>query len=153
MRSNLFMSTTKVSSEQTAGEITRVLAKGGAKQIMIEYGADQQATGITFAIEISGQSIAYKLPIRVGPVFALLHKERRHSHWKYKDADQEQAVRTAWRQVLRWVEAQLALVQTGMVDVREVFTAYMLCGTGETLYERVAGSQYKLLEMDQEPRP
>ena len=57
-----------------------------------------------------------------------------------------QAKRIAWRQILRWVEAQLALVETGMVKIQEVFIPYMLMDKGKTLYEKLEETQFKMLE-------
>ena len=45
------------------------------------------------------------------------------------------------------MKAQLALVQTQMVTVREIFLPYMLTGGGdnETLYTRLAKSDFRAL--------
>jgi hypothetical protein len=46
----------------------------------------------------------------------------------------------AWRQILRWVEAQLALIDTGMVQPQEVFLSYAIVNQGEgdqSMYEAV----------------
>ena len=45
--------------------------------------------------------------------------------------------RTAWRNVMYWIKAQLALVEIGMFDVTEVFLPYMLMDGQETLYNRM----------------
>jgi hypothetical protein len=48
-----------------------------------------------------------------------------------------QAKRIAWRQILRWIEAQMAFARTGMVKIQEVFMPYIQVSiTGQTLYER-----------------
>jgi hypothetical protein len=41
----------------------------------------------------------------------------------------------AWRQILRWVQAQMALVETKMVKVEEVFLPYIQGPGGQTVYE------------------
>jgi hypothetical protein len=72
----------------------------------------------------------------------LLAKARRFS----SNIDAE-AKRIAWRQTRRWVEAQLAYVQTNQVKFEQVFLAYMQVGLGsETLYERLEGNRFKMLE-------
>ena len=43
--------------------------------------------------------------------------------------------RTAWRIVKDWVEAQMALVETRMVTVPQVFLPYTLMRNGRTLSE------------------
>lgn len=58
-----------------------------------------------------------------------------------------QAKRIAWRQILRWVEAQLALVETDMVKMQEVFMPYIQVNIkGQTLYEKLEESKFKMLE-------
>lgn len=48
----------------------------------------------------------------------------------------QQTERTAWRQVLRWVEAQLSMIEIGMVQTHEVFQPYALIpGTEKTMFE------------------
>jgi hypothetical protein len=60
----------------------------------------------------------------------------------------EQAERVAWRQLLRWVQAQLAMIDTGMVRTEEVFMPYIVvnAATNQTLFERMVETQFKMLE-------
>jgi hypothetical protein len=60
----------------------------------------------------------------------------------------EQAQRIAWRQLLRWVQAQLAMIDTGMVRTEEVFMPYIVVNpaTNQTLFERMQETQFKMLE-------
>lgn len=80
-----------------------------------------------------------KRPINIDPVQKRL-----------KSRDRSQAERTAWRLVLRWVQAQLAMIETGMVSAPEVFYPYTLiqdAGTGRmrTVFEDFIDSQLKAL--------
>ena len=61
------------------------------------------------------------------------------------DPSREQAVRTAWRIVKDWVEAQMALVETQMVSTQDVFLPYAVMQDGRTLAERVRESPQFLL--------
>lgn len=56
----------------------------------------------------------------------------------------EQAHRTAWRIVKEWVVAQMALIETGMVDMEEVFLPYMLIGN-RTVYEVLSEGNFRAL--------
>jgi hypothetical protein len=49
--------------------------------------------------------------------------------------DYEQAERVAWRIIKDWVEAQMAILDTQMVKMEEVFFPYMLNGQGQTLFQ------------------
>jgi hypothetical protein len=58
---------------------------------------------------------------------------------------QNKARRIAWRQVLRWVEAQLALIETGMVKTQEVFLPYAMVGQNgkrRTMFEVLEEKQF-----------
>lgn len=47
----------------------------------------------------------------------------------------EQAQRVAWRVLKSWIEAQIAIIETGMVAADEVFLPYQIVQGGETVYE------------------
>lgn len=51
------------------------------------------------------------------------------------DDSRDQAERVAWRIVKDWLAAQLAILETEMVDVQQVFLPYFLNRQGQTLYE------------------
>jgi hypothetical protein len=57
----------------------------------------------------------------------------------------EQAERVAWRQLLRWAQAQLAMIETGMAAAEEVFLPYLQEPSGRTVYEVFAESRFKAL--------
>lgn len=59
-----------------------------------------------------------------------------------------QAVRTAWRIVKDWVEAQMALVETRMVTTQEVFLPYAVMRDGRTLAQTVQSNPSFLLGSD-----
>ena len=60
--------------------------------------------------------------------------------------DRAQAERTAWRQVLRWVEAQMAMIEAGMTQTHEVFMPYaVIPGSDDKTMFQAWESQQKLL--------
>jgi len=85
------------------------------------------------------------LPIRWQPVLNAMNNDR---YTPNSLCNESQARRVAWRQILRWVQAQIALIETGMVELKEVFLPYILLNikTGETLYSRLETNKYKLIE-------
>ena len=133
----IYMGTTKIEPEKTAAEIQRVLAQCGAQQIAIDY-ANLKITALRWTMSVSGQNQCFILPVRVRPVYELMNRNRQRT-------DMAQAERTAWRQILRWIQAQLALIETSMVEPAEVFSPYMQVGRDQTLYQRIAESGLKLL--------
>ena len=50
---------------------------------------------------------------------------------------EEQAYRVAWRNILDWVEAQMALLEIEMAKIEEIFLPYMVNSIGETFFERM----------------
>src|ERR1039458_6782482 len=80
-------------------------------------------------------------PLRVDPIFKKLQEERRRQREQHTTRDQERAERIAWRQLLRWVEAQLAMVDLGMAQDAEVFMAYAVKRASIRLSEWIPSSR------------
>ncbi len=132
---SLYMETTKIPPEKTATEVTMLLVGAGASQIASDYGPDKKIRALRFVLRTNGQDLLFNLPARTEPVFLYLQKQRAPSNRSKKEQeDRIQAERVAWRQLLRWVQAQLAMIETGMVDAAEVFLPYME-RNGRTLYQ------------------
>jgi hypothetical protein len=135
---SLYMETTKISAERTAQEIAVLLAQSGASAVLTEYGKDRKISGLAFKLHVGDREVPFSLPVRVPPVFVCLQKNRSpRNRTKKGQQDLERAERVAWRQLLRWIQAQLALIDTGMVQTAEVFMPYVQVAPGQTLYERL----------------
>lgn len=141
----LFMETTKIPAETTVGQIQRLLGKHGAKKIMMEYD-NKEISGVVFSLMINKREYAYRLPCRWKPIYNIFQGRRISNLQDADDRDRAKAKRVGWRQILRWVEAQMALVQTEMVSTQEIFLPYMLHSSGRTLYEELENQQFKMLE-------
>jgi len=142
----LFMETTKIEPEQTVTEIQQVLGKYGAGAILTEYDKGQ-ITGVAFKINVNGKEIPFRLPCRWQAIHKTLSWKRKKSRYDSEERDIQQAKRIAWRQLLRWIEAQMALVQTDMVKIQEVFMPYIQVNlAGQTLYEKIEQSKFKMIE-------
>jgi len=143
---SLYMETTEIPPERTIAEITRLLVDKGATGIASKYAAGQVAA-VMFEMQIGGRPVPFKLPCRTEAVFKTLQSRRAPAYRRRSEAlDQARAPRVAWRQMLRWVQAQMALVETGMVQIEEVFLPYLALQGGRTLYEKVAADQFLQLE-------
>jgi len=122
-RDTLLMETTAISPVRTAGEIIAELVAIGATEINQSF-TDGKITGIRWMLNTPGGSRLFEMPIRSEGVYKIL-QDRRRDAWRYKTSDLEKAERVAWRQLLRWVEAQVAMIQTGMAQSSEVFLPYL----------------------------
>jgi len=121
--------TTKIDPYKTHGEIQIALAKHGAKKIMTDYDDDGRLGAISFLIDTPTGLKAIRLPAKVDAVHHTLIKQK-------VKCDREQAERVAWRILKDWVDAQMAILESEMVDMDEIFLPYMLDSTGnQTLYE------------------
>ena len=134
----LYMQSTKIEASRTAADIQSLLVRFGARQIMTEIDKDGEVTSLTFSVEVSGNLIPYKLPARIEPVFELLQAMRTVRNRSNKvEQDWDQAKRVAWRLLLRWLQSQLALIDTGMVSTAEVMTPWILLKDGKMLFEHI----------------
>jgi hypothetical protein len=144
----LYMATTGISPARTAAEIIELLVQAGATQIASDY-TEGTLSGLAFVLPAGGRSLAhcYKLPVRIEPVFKILNGRRKR--WRARDdnttKDREQAERVAWRQLYRWVQAQLAMIEVGMAEAPEVFLPYMQAENGRSMYELFQDHEMKLL--------
>lgn len=119
-------------------DIQNSLVKHRCKSISFDYDEDGKITGLGFGIEINGQVFMVKMPARVENVAALLKKQR-----VYRSEDQ--AYQTAWANIRDWIDAQLALVETQMVKIEEVFLPYFVSAGGKTLFEHMESDGFKRL--------
>lgn len=144
---DIFMGTTAAPVHQSMGEITRVLAKAGATSISQVFARDGSGhvTGMNFHIPVGKIIYPYNLPVRTEALYDKIHAMRKRNPESHEDADRKQAERIAWRQLLRWVEAQMALVETGMVETREVFLPYCLDRNGKTIFQVFLENEKKML--------
>ena len=130
--------TTDVPVNKTVSEIHLMLADHGAKRILFDYDADSKVTAISFTIETPTGEQAVRLPANVERVREVLRQQKnnpRNRNHSQIDDSRDQAERVAWRIVKDWLAAQLAILETEMVDVQQVFLPYFLNRQGQTLYE------------------
>jgi len=140
--------TTKIEAAKTVAEIQRILAAHGAKSILTSYGDDGSVEALAFQIETAQGVVGFRLPINPEPVLKIL--ERQSSLGKLRShqgrPDRAQAVRVAWRIIKDWVEAQMALLETEMVKMEQVFLPYVITRGGRTLYEAMVDRHFQLPE-------
>lgn len=126
--------TTKVNVYTTLGEIQAILVKHGAKKIMQDYDDEGRITALAFGVETPAGPRGIRLPANVDAVHTVLAKQ------KIK-CDREQAERVAWRIVKDWVEAQMAILESEMVQLDQIFLPYMVNDKGQTVFEVYRNNQ------------
>jgi hypothetical protein len=143
------MESTRVTPKRTAADITTLLIETGAESITMDHDIGGQITGMRFTLRVQNALVPFRLPLRVEPVYETLHNRRiKTQRWKadsFIERDREQAERVAWRQLLRWIQAQLAMIQTGMARSEELFLPYMQDAHGQTLFEHIRVGGYAMI--------
>lgn len=147
--------TTKIDADKTASEISKILSSHGASAIMTEYDmAEGLVYAISFKINLNDKELSFRLPCDWRPVYEIMTKGKKKPHPRFEEERftkwqsdwKAQSVRTAWRIVKDWTEAQMALVETQMVTTAQVFLPYVIMQDGKTLAEKVAEDPQFLLD-------
>lgn len=128
--------TTSISTEKTVVEIQKKLVITGAQVVLSEYDKDGVLCAMSFRIE----GLHFRLPINIEGVYQSLQKDNRVPK---RLKTYEQAARVAWRIIKDWIEAQVAIIQAGQVDLVQVFLPYAQNQDGRTLYETIKEGGFK----------
>lgn len=148
---SVYLESTEVSDSRTVMEIQELLAKKNAIAIQIEY-SNGRVNSLSFQLRIDGNSVPFRLPCRWEAVEKILRNIGKKV--KKNDTYPDWARRVAWRQIYRWIQAQLALIDTNMVKPEEVFLPYMIMNsvrcedgtyTAKTLSDVMAERKYLAL--------
>lgn len=135
--------TTKIDPDKSAQEIAKCLSMHGAQAVLTEYDKERGiVSAISFQILAGERKIGFRLPCDWKPVLEIMKRDPKIPR-TYKT--ELQAVRTSWRIVKDWVEAQMALVETQMVTTQDVFLPYAVMRDGRTLSEHVESNPGLLL--------
>ena len=126
---------------KSAMELERILVDHGAMQIQKDT-ADGKITALRFIVNTAVGIVPFELPVNVEAVYKKLEQDKK-SNARVK-LSFEQAERTAWKCLLDWTAAQMALIQIGMATMDQVFLPYVLNDEGKTLYEVARDSKFLL---------
>lgn len=134
---------TKIDAWKTVNEIQQILAKHGITHFSIKN-EGSFPIGLAFTIDYNGQPLNFLLPSNYKGVLQCLKQDRKVPS---SSKNEEQALRTSWRIIKDWVEAQLAIVQSNISPIQEVFMPYLIINAeGQTLSDKLLnGGGMKLL--------
>ena len=124
--------TTGIEVDKTVAEIQKILTKNGANAILVENDDTGQIVALSFKVKMEQGDVGFRLPSDWRPVLHILEHDPKVPRPK---RTKEQALRVAWRIIKDWVEAQMAIVQTRMVKLDQVFLPYAVAKDGRTFYE------------------
>lgn len=127
----LYMETTKKDPEETISEIQKYLRSIGVRDVLINYDTDGEVEAVSFTLQKVDQLLPFRLPVDHKPLWELAQSGKT----RYIRTE-HQARRVAWRQVLRWIQAQLAMIEIEMVAADQVFLPYLLIDDKQTIYDK-----------------
>lgn len=135
--------TTTINANKTIGEIQELLRKHGATAIMTEY-SNGNVTGLSFKIMTPRGEFGIRLPSNTDRVLQVLKNQRKNNN-QVKDTF-DQANRVAWRIIKDWIDAQMAILETEMVEMEQIFLPYIINNKGQTVYEVFENNTQLLLK-------
>jgi|SRR5579884_3733233 len=132
--------TTKVPANRSIEEIQSALVSHGATGVLYEY---ERGTGriqaLKFKLRIREMDVGFALPVDWHRFQVVLKRQRiARAH------DEDYCYRVAWRNIRDWCLAQLALYETQMVELPQVFLPFAMDAHGKTLYEKVEDGKFLL---------
>lgn len=112
------------------------LVRHQARRITFDYDGNGEVEALSFVLQVGEQLYTFRLPARYEAVERLLPESYKGSHMALPKgpALHAQARRTAWAILRDWIAAQMALIDTEMVKMEEVFLPYLLLDDGQTSY-------------------
>lgn len=130
----------KVPANRSIEEIQAALVKNGAAGVLYEY---EKGTGriaaLKFLLPINDTKVAFSLPVQ----WRRFQQVLKNQNIPRAD-DEDYAYRVAWRCIRDWVLAQMALYETQLVELPQVFLPFATGSAGKTLYQTVMEGKFLL---------
>ena len=126
--------TTTIQAAKTVNEITEILRKHHASAIIQNYNNDS-IESLSFEVQTQHGAAHILLPVNIEAVYKVMQREYNTGHIPHRLICREQAIRIAWRILKDWVEAQMAILDTEMVKMEQIFLPYIIHQSGLTLFE------------------
>lgn len=133
--------TTTIEASKTVLQIQDILRKHGAKTMVIDYDNDGNVEALSFVVKTSNGEVPIRLPVDYQAIIKVLMSD---SKVPMRYADKSHAVKIAWRILKDWIEAQMAILETEMVKIEQIFLPYVVLNSGKTVYEQIADSKFQL---------
>ena len=132
--------TTSINPIKTVGEIQAILAKASAVSVSVDY-LNGHPEAVKFSMLIGNQEVWFRLPCNVEGVLNTMRRDRLQRSYLTTD----QARRVSWRIIKDWVDAQMAIIDSGQSKAAEVFFPYIIQDeSGQTLFQRFENQQLQL---------
>lgn len=132
--------TTTLSALQCVAKIQESLIAHGASGIQMMYDSDKRISSLAFMLPLKdSKSLSFQLPCEWRKFQqVLLNQEIKRSN------EDEYYYRVAWANLKDWVLAQMALYETEIVDMPQIFLPFMMTSKNKTVYEQLQSTQFLL---------
>jgi len=97
----------------------------------MNYASDKTVESLSFLIDTPHGEVNIRLPVNPAAVLKVFERDELPPRY----CNHEQSVKVAWRILKDWVRAQMAILETEMVRMEQIFLPYMTVEDGQTLYE------------------
>ena len=124
--------TTEIPAQRSIAEIQAALVARGADGVMFHYAPDRRIASLMFRLQVGDRPMSFALPVEWQRFQALLRKQG-----VSRAKDDDYCYRVAWRCLRDWTLAQMALLDTQMVELPQIFLPFSMVTQHETLYARV----------------
>jgi len=131
---------TTVEAIKSIGEIQGNLVAHGARSILMNYMKDGTIESLSFIVETPYGEMPIRLPVDIEAILKILKEQRIPPRY----ANRQQAIRIAWRIIRDWIRAQMAILETEMVRMEQIFLPYMITKDNRTLYEAMVDKKFYL---------
>ncbi len=110
----------------------------------MEYGDDGRVKALAFKVNMPNGELPIRLPINAAATLKVLQRQAADREIPAGYARDDHAYRVAWRNIFHWVSAQMALLETEMVKMEEIFLGYVITPGGQTIFEVMANKGFLL---------
>lgn len=139
---------TRVPAEKTTQEIMAILAIKGAREILAEYDDTGAVEGLSFRIDTPSGRLPFRLPVNLHGVRQRLAQEWEAGSVRLGRTTEDHVRRVDWRIMKDWLEAQMALLDTEMVELEQIFLPYMIVGGERNLYEYMLAGGFQQIALN-----
>jgi len=132
--------TTRMPVAQSVAKIQQNLVDHGAIGFMMQY---EKGTGrieaLRFSLDYNGQPLNYSVPVDWRKFQAVLREQK-----VPRCEDEDYCYRVCWADIRDWIDAQMALYETEIVKIEQIFLPYMTDNKGKTFFEKFEKNQLLL---------
>lgn len=123
-------------------DVQNILVAHGAIGIQMMFDEEKRVSAVSFALPgLDGKgNMAFQLPCS----WRRFQQVLKNQSFKRANED-EYCYKVAWANLKDWVEAQMALYETQMVTMPQVFLPFAITKDGRTLAEVITSDPSKLL--------